>query len=166
MKLGAWLKLTGMGKSDLARRLEISPGRVTQLLSGERPSLELALKIRQVTENLVRPEDFRSSEDRMDKRVSERTTSRQRGIGAGAIKRGEMIVVVDDDDRENEGDLIAAASRITPEQMAFMVRHTSGMVCADAADNVARRLKLDPMVSVNDAPLGTAFTVSIDTARD
>ena len=58
MKLEDWLKRTGTRKSDLARRLAISPGRVTQLLSGERPSLELALKIRRVTDNLVRPEDF------------------------------------------------------------------------------------------------------------
>ncbi|MET0482923.1 MAG: 3,4-dihydroxy-2-butanone-4-phosphate synthase [Aestuariivirgaceae bacterium] len=79
-----------------------------------------------------------------------------------ALKRGEMIIVVDDDDRENEGDLVAAASKITPEQMAFMVRHTSGIVCAPMTSDNARRLKLDPMVAVNDAPLGTAFTVSID----
>ena len=79
-----------------------------------------------------------------------------------ALKRGEMVVVVDDDDRENEGDLIAAAAKITPEQMAFMVRHTSGIVCAPMTAENARRLKLDPMVAVNDAPLGTAFTVSID----
>ena len=76
-----------------------------------------------------------------------------------ALKRGEMVVVVDDDDRENEGDLIAAAAKITPEQMAFMVRHTSGIVCAPMTADDARRLKLDPMVAVNDAPLGTAFTV-------
>ena len=79
-----------------------------------------------------------------------------------AIARGEMVVVVDDDDRENEGDLIAAAAKITPEQMAFMVRHTSGIVCAPITPEDARRLKLDPMVALNDAPLGTAFTVSID----
>src|SRR5215813_13206859 len=79
-----------------------------------------------------------------------------------ALKRGELIIVVDDDDRENEGDLIAAASKITPEQMAFMVRHTSGIVCAPMTADNARRLKLDPMVAVNDAPLGTAFTVSVD----
>ena len=47
-----------------------------------------------------------------------------------AIARGEMVVVVDDADRENEGDLIAAASKVTPEQIAFMVRHTSGIICA------------------------------------
>jgi len=163
MRLQDWLKLTRTRKSDLARRLAVSPGRVTQLLAGERPSLELALKIRRVTENLVTPEDFRPSEDDMDKRVNEtgeRLDSVESAIAA--IRRGEMIVVVDDDDRENEGDLIAAASRITPEQMAFMVRHTSGIVCAPMPGDVARRLKLDPMVSANDAPLGTAFTVTID----
>lgn len=79
-----------------------------------------------------------------------------------AIKAGEMVVVVDDDDRENEGDLIAAASKVTNEQMAMMVRHGSGIVCAPMTREDARRLKLDPMVSDNDAPLGTAFTVSID----
>jgi len=79
-----------------------------------------------------------------------------------AIAAGEMVVVVDDDDRENEGDLIAAASKVTPEQVAFMIRHTSGIVCAPLTQAEARRLKLDPMVSINDAPLGTAFTISID----
>ena len=79
-----------------------------------------------------------------------------------AIANGEMVVVVDDDDRENEGDLIAAAARITPEQMAFMVRHTSGIVCTPITAEDAKRLKLDPMVALNDAPMGTAFTVSID----
>ena len=79
-----------------------------------------------------------------------------------AVARGEMVVVVDDDDRENEGDLIAAASKVTPEQIAFMVRHTSGIVCAPLTQSEARRLKLDPMVAMNDAPLGTAFTISID----
>jgi 3,4-dihydroxy 2-butanone 4-phosphate synthase/GTP cyclohydrolase II len=70
--------------------------------------------------------------------------------------------VVDDDDRENEGDLVAAASKITPEQMALMVRHGTGIVCLPITAEDARRLKLDPMVAVNDAPMGTAFTVSID----
>jgi 3,4-dihydroxy 2-butanone 4-phosphate synthase/GTP cyclohydrolase II len=79
-----------------------------------------------------------------------------------AIAKGDLVVVVDDDDRENEGDLIGAAAKITPEQMAFMVRHTSGIVCAPITQEDARRLKLDPMVALNDAPLGTAFTVSVD----
>jgi 3,4-dihydroxy 2-butanone 4-phosphate synthase/GTP cyclohydrolase II len=79
-----------------------------------------------------------------------------------AIARGEMVIVVDDDDRENEGDLIMAADRATAEQMAFMIRHTSGIICVPLGVADARRLRLDPMVSANDAPMGTAFTVSVD----
>jgi 3,4-dihydroxy 2-butanone 4-phosphate synthase/GTP cyclohydrolase II len=79
-----------------------------------------------------------------------------------AMSRGELVVVSDDDDRENEGDLFIAASLCTPEKMAFMIRHTSGIVCAPVSLEEARRLRLDPMVSANDAPLGTAFTVSVD----
>jgi 3,4-dihydroxy 2-butanone 4-phosphate synthase/GTP cyclohydrolase II len=79
-----------------------------------------------------------------------------------AFRKGELVVVTDDDDRENEGDLFVAASLCTPEKMAFIIRHTSGIVCAPLAPEDARRLRLDPMVSSNDAPLGTAFTVSVD----
>ena len=79
-----------------------------------------------------------------------------------AFARGEIIVVIDDDDRENEGDLFVAASLCTPEKMAFIIRNTSGIVCAPLASEEAKRLHLDPMVALNDAPLGTAFTVSVD----
>ncbi len=79
-----------------------------------------------------------------------------------AFARGELVVVTDDDDRENEGDLFIAASLCTPEKMAFIIRHTSGIVCAPMAADDARRLRLDPMVAANDAPLGTAFTVTVD----
>ena len=79
-----------------------------------------------------------------------------------AFRRGEIVVVTDDYDRENEGDLFVAASKCTPEKMAFIVRHTSGIVCAPLPHDEARRLHLDPMVAANDAPLGTAFTVSVD----
>ena len=79
-----------------------------------------------------------------------------------AFRGGAMLVVTDDDDRENEGDLFIAAEHCTPEAMAFIVRHTSGIVCAPMPLANARRLRLDPMVSANDAPLGTAFTVSVD----
>ena len=79
-----------------------------------------------------------------------------------AFGRGELVIVADDDDRENEGDLFVAAALCTPEKMAFIIRHTSGIVCAPVAPEEARRLHLDPMVARNDAPLGTAFTVSVD----
>src|SRR5271156_2121614 len=79
-----------------------------------------------------------------------------------AFARGELVIVADDDDRENEGDLFIAASLCTTEKMAFIIRHTSGIVCVPLAQDEARRLHLDPMVAHNDAPLGTAFTVSVD----
>src|SRR5882757_2179100 len=79
-----------------------------------------------------------------------------------AFAKGEVVVVADDDDRENEGDLFVAASLCTPEKMAFIIRNTSGIVCAPLSQDEAKRLHLDPMVALNDAPLGTAFTVSVD----
>ncbi|KAB1076269.1 3,4-dihydroxy-2-butanone-4-phosphate synthase [Methylobacterium planeticum] len=79
-----------------------------------------------------------------------------------AFARGEIVVVTDDDDRENEGDLVVAASLCTPEKMAFIIRNTCGIVCAPVTQAEARRLRLDPMVASNDAPLGTAFTVTVD----
>jgi 3,4-dihydroxy 2-butanone 4-phosphate synthase/GTP cyclohydrolase II len=81
---------------------------------------------------------------------------------AAAFGRGEIVVVADDDDRENEGDLFVAASMCTPKKMAFIRRYTSGIVCAPLSADEAKRLHLDPMVALNDAPLGTAFTVSVD----
>jgi 3,4-dihydroxy 2-butanone 4-phosphate synthase/GTP cyclohydrolase II len=83
-------------------------------------------------------------------------------VAIAAIADGEMVVVVDDDDRENEGDLIMAASKATAEQVAFMIRHTSGILCTPILEDQAKRLHLDPMVARNDAPMSTAFTVSID----
>ncbi len=79
-----------------------------------------------------------------------------------AFAKGEIVVVTDDDDRENEGDLFVAASLCTPEKMAFIIRNTSGIVCAPLGAEHARRLHLEPMVAENDAPLGTAFTVTVD----
>src|SRR6201995_3168375 len=79
-----------------------------------------------------------------------------------AFGRGELVVVTDDDDRENEGDLFVAASHCTPEKMAFIIRHTPGIVCVPLAADEAKRLHLDPMVAANNAPLGPAFTVSVD----
>jgi 3,4-dihydroxy 2-butanone 4-phosphate synthase / GTP cyclohydrolase II len=83
-----------------------------------------------------------------------------------AFAKGELVVVTDDDDREGEGDLIVAASLCTPEKMAFIIRHTSGIVCAPITTEDARRLRLDPMVAHNESAHTTAFTVSIDYKPD
>lgn len=158
MKLANWLKSSGMKQKDLAAALGIAQSRVSQLMGGESPSLDLALKIKALSLGAVRPEDFQD----VAMNSTQNTQLDAVEDAVAAIAKGEMVVVVDDDDRENEGDLIAAAAKITPEQMAFMVRHTSGIVCAPITAEDARRLKLDPMVALNDAPMGTAFTVTID----
>src|SRR5712692_4323164 len=79
-----------------------------------------------------------------------------------AFAHGEIVVVTDDDDRENEGDLIIPAVHATPEKMAFIIRHTCGIVCAPITGEIARRLHLAPMVADSDAIHGTAFTISVD----
>ncbi|HSH73510.1 MAG TPA: 3,4-dihydroxy-2-butanone-4-phosphate synthase [Methylophilaceae bacterium] len=79
-----------------------------------------------------------------------------------AIARGEFVLVVDDTDRENEGDLIIAAEKITASQMAFMVRHSSGIVCVSMTAERLRQLKLPLMVERNTESYRTAFTVSVD----
>lgn len=79
-----------------------------------------------------------------------------------AIKAGELVVVVDDTDRENEGDLIMAAGLATPEKIAFMIRHTSGIICVPMPGERAQALNLEPMVANNIDPFRTAFTVTVD----
>ena len=79
-----------------------------------------------------------------------------------AIANGELVVVVDDTDRENEGDLIMAAGKATPEKIAFMIRHTSGILCVPMSAERARKLHLEPMVADNSDPMRTAFKVSVD----
>lgn len=79
------------------------------------------------------------------------------------IKQGRMIVVVDDEDRENEGDLVLAAEKVTPEAINFMVKHARGLVCVPMTGERLSALKLDQMVAHNSDPKGTAFTVSVDS---
>ncbi|MCL4423236.1 MAG: bifunctional 3,4-dihydroxy-2-butanone-4-phosphate synthase/GTP cyclohydrolase II [Actinobacteria bacterium] len=79
-----------------------------------------------------------------------------------AFARGEFVIVIDDEDREDEGDLIAAAETITAERMAFLVRHTSGLACVAMEPERLDQLRLDQMVAAGNDPRGTAFTVSVD----
>ncbi|MSY38823.1 MAG: 3,4-dihydroxy-2-butanone-4-phosphate synthase, partial [Actinobacteria bacterium] len=82
-----------------------------------------------------------------------------------AMRSGHSVVVVDDEDRENEGDLIFAANAATPELTGFMIRHTSGYVCVGMTGQLLDRLGLPPMTSVNEDRKQTAYAVSVD-ARD
>ena len=82
-----------------------------------------------------------------------------------AIKNGEMVIIVDDEDRENEGDLVMAAEKITPEAINFMAKNGRGLICLSATGERLDELRLCPMISGSTAHLSTAYTVSID-AKD
>jgi 3,4-dihydroxy 2-butanone 4-phosphate synthase/GTP cyclohydrolase II len=84
------------------------------------------------------------------------------GEALKAFAQGEILVVVDDEDRENEGDLIMAAEHVTPEKIAFFLHHTSGFICAPITSERAAELDLRPMVEHNTESMRTAFLVSID----
>lgn len=164
MKLAEWLSATGTKRSAFARQVGMSPASVTALCNDERAwiSRETAEKIAEATGQQVTPNDFLGLSMPIRGLPVTDTTQARVQSAIEAIARGEIIVVTDDDDRENEGDLILAASLATPEKMAFVIRNTSGIVCTPLPPSEAKRLRLDPMVSNNDAPMGTAFTVSID----
>jgi len=81
------------------------------------------------------------------------------------IRQGKMIVLVDDEDRENEGDLAMAAERITPEAVNFMARFGRGLICLALAPDLVEKLQLRPMVRDNQSPFNTAFTVSVESRR-
>ena len=78
------------------------------------------------------------------------------------LKAGRMVVIMDDEDRENEGDLIMAAERVTPEAVAFMIRYTSGIICVPMEEEGLSALDLPQMVLANSESHRTAFTISVD----
>jgi len=78
------------------------------------------------------------------------------------VRRGHMVILVDDEDRENEGDLFVAAERATPEAINFMARHGRGLICLSITEEKAQALQLPPMVHDNSSAFGTAFTAHDD----
>ena len=81
------------------------------------------------------------------------------------IRQGKLIILVDDEDRENEGDLVCAAEKVTPELINFMAVHGRGLICMPLSAAIADRLDLPPMVEINRERMGTAFTVSVEAAK-
>src|SRR5947209_14234838 len=81
------------------------------------------------------------------------------------IRQGKMIILVDDEDRENEGDLCMAAEKVTPDAINFMAKYGRGLICLPVTPDRAEQLGLSAMARENSSPLGTAFTVSIDARR-
>lgn len=82
------------------------------------------------------------------------------------IKKGKLIILVDDEDRENEGDLVIAAEKVTPQAINFMAKHARGLICLALTTERVEELQLPPQASENTATFGTAFTVSIDARKD
>ncbi|HET8580055.1 MAG TPA: bifunctional 3,4-dihydroxy-2-butanone-4-phosphate synthase/GTP cyclohydrolase II [Nitrospiraceae bacterium] len=82
------------------------------------------------------------------------------------IKRGQFVVLLDDEDRENEGDLVIAAEKVTPHAINFMAKHARGLICLALTPERVAELQLPPQAAENTATFGTAFTVSIDARRD
>src|SRR5512145_3211517 len=82
------------------------------------------------------------------------------------LKNGKMIIVVDDEDRENEGDLTMAAEKVTPEAVNFMARHGRGLICLPMTQERLAQLEIPLMVTKNSSRFGTAFTVSIEARRN
>jgi 3,4-dihydroxy 2-butanone 4-phosphate synthase/GTP cyclohydrolase II len=78
------------------------------------------------------------------------------------IKKGEIIILVDDESRENEGDMVVAAQFITPEKVNFITKWARGLLCVAVSKEISERLNLFPMVANNNSLHGTAFTVSVD----
>ncbi len=78
------------------------------------------------------------------------------------IRAGKVIIVVDDENRENEGDFVAAAENVTPEMVNFMAKHGRGLICCPLTEKRCKKLKLDMMVGNNTDPMETAFTISVD----
>ncbi len=81
------------------------------------------------------------------------------------IKKGNMVIMMDDEDRENEGDLVYASTFSTPEHVNFMATHARGLICVALSNEIASRLELNPMVSNNNSMYETAFTVSVDAVE-
>ena len=166
MRLADWLTANGIRRGDFARRIGVSPGAVTLICNqkGAWVSRDTAEAIVRETAGAVTPNDLLADPSLATPSGGVDAMTMQQSVteAVEAIRRGDLVIVTDDDDRENEGDLVCAASLCTPEKMAFIIRNCCGIVCTPMTGDDARRLQLAPMVAANDAPLGTAFTVSVD----
>src|SRR5262245_54787108 len=143
MKLDQWLRHNRTSRSAFAKSVGLSAASITALCNDAQAwvSRETAERIAAATEGEVTPNDFLGQEPLGPRTGRETMMSIHRIQSAiEAFGRGEMLVVTDDDDRENEGDLILAASHATPEKLAFIIRNTCGIVCAPLSVDEAKRL--------------------------
>src|SRR5580700_9540766 len=149
--LNAALEAAGLSASELAVKAGMSESAVSLLRAGRRePSYRTLQRLTTVLPELapspaVRESPFDSIEDAIED-----------------IRAGKMVIVLDDEDRENEGDLVMAAERVTPEAINFMRKEAGGLICVPMTAERLDKLHIRNMVQDNTAPLGTAFTVSVE----
>jgi 3,4-dihydroxy 2-butanone 4-phosphate synthase/GTP cyclohydrolase II len=141
----------GVTASQLAQRAGMTEGAISLLRSGRRePSYNSVRKLASVLPALGRRLDpERSTMDSIESAIAD-------------IRDGKMVVVMDDEDRENEGDLVMAAEKVTPEAINFMRKEGGGLICVPMTSERLDALQIPNMVNDNTAPLGTAFSVSVE----
>ncbi len=104
--------------------------------------------------------------ERTDKNINPSSVFVSAETAIEAFRRGEILILIDDEERENEGDFVVAAEHITPEAINFMTQYGRGLICVSISEERAKELNLKPMVKKNTARLGTAFTESVDAVKN
>src|SRR5215813_4868115 len=128
------------------KKIEGKPGRESSSVRGRtRGDLPRMLEDSHAGWERLMPEDFCTIEEAL-----------------AELRAGRMIVLVDDENRENEGDLVLPAEKVTPEAINFMLTHARGLLCLAMSPDICDRLHLPPQTHVNTARMGTAFTVKFD----
>jgi 3,4-dihydroxy 2-butanone 4-phosphate synthase/GTP cyclohydrolase II len=155
-ELCAAMDAAGVSAAELAQRSGLTAGAISYLRSGRRePSFKsiraLSSALPQLAERLTpeRSTPERSTMDSIDAALED-------------IRAGKMVIVLDDEDRENEGDLVMAAELVTPEAINFMRKEAGGLICVPLTSQRLDELRIPNMVADNTAPLGTAFSVSVE----
>src|SRR5450631_1813787 len=141
----------GLSAVELAQRSGLTEGAISYLRSGRRePSFRSMQALSAALPQLAARFDMeRRKMDSIESAIAD-------------IKAGKMVVVLDDEERENEGDLVMAAERVSPEAINFMRKEAGGLICVALTGERLDRLQIPPMVNDNTTPLGTAFTVSVE----
>ncbi|MBV9973587.1 MAG: 3,4-dihydroxy-2-butanone-4-phosphate synthase, partial [Candidatus Eremiobacteraeota bacterium] len=143
------MSAAGLSAAELAERSGLTEAAISYLRSGQRePSFRSLQRLSLVLPDLAKPQDA-SAFDSIESAIND-------------IRDGKMVVVLDDEDRENEGDLVMAAQMVTPEAINFMRKEAGGLICVPMTGKRLEELHLPQMVSENTAIHETAFTISVE----
>ncbi|HEV3086745.1 MAG TPA: bifunctional 3,4-dihydroxy-2-butanone-4-phosphate synthase/GTP cyclohydrolase II [Candidatus Elarobacter sp.] len=150
-ELQAAMTAAGLTAAQVAQQAGLSEGAISLLRSGRRePSYRTVRSLAAVLPGLG------------NRLVEERSAMDSIESAIAAVREGQMVVVLDDEDRENEGDLVMAAEKVTPEAINFMRKEGGGLICVPMTSERLDALQIPNMVNDNTAPLGTAFSVSVE----